>query len=176
MPAINVTVNTTQNMPVVVKVSDIATIVTTQNIPVTLSAATNIPTIVGIQGVQGIQGLTVVSNTADKIAGEVLSGNRAVMVNTDGKVYYADKNTLSHATKILGITHGSATLGATVSVQTYGVMTEPSWTWDMSLPIFLSTGGLLIQTAPTTGFMLMLGFPLSSSSMLIDIDKPIIKI
>lgn len=169
---IEAVVQSTLNIPVVLSTQSLPVVVDTTNTPVVISTA-SIPVVVGIQGPTGATGPSGAS-VLSKTAGETLGGNRVVMVDTDGKVYYADRSIVSHANKVLGLTQGAASVSTAVNVQTYGVMTEPSWNWDMTKPVFLSTTGLLTQTAPAAGFILMLGFPISTTSMLIDIDKPIV--
>lgn len=132
----------------------------------------SVPIVIGIQGPKG-----VISKTGDvvtRIAGENLSGHRVVAPGLDDKVYYADSLNLSQKNNVLGITTGAIMFNATGSIQTYGIMEELSWNWDMSRAIYLGINGFLTQNITATGFILQLGFPLSETSMFIDIKEPII--
>jgi hypothetical protein len=152
--------------------SDIlATIQLVDNIAATV--ADSMPSIDVVLGsAQGPPGpnTTLVSG----IASIALSGHRLVTVNGSGELIYADNTTASHATKVLGLTLGAASIGAATNVKTYGEVTEPSWTWTMDSPIYLGANGVLTQTAPATGFILIVGFPLSATTIFLDTQGPII--
>jgi hypothetical protein len=106
-------------------------------------------------------------------AGEALGGHRFVVLNDSGEAIYATNQTANHAHKIFGMTTGAANLAATATIQRQGAITEPSWNWTLNSPIFLSTSGQMTQTPPATGFSLIVGFPLSATSMYIAIREPI---
>lgn len=106
-------------------------------------------------------------------AGTDLSGHRAVVVDA-AAVFYADKDNIAHLANVIGITLGAASSGATATIQTGEEIIEPSWNWTMDQPIFLGNNGMLTQTAPTTGFALVLGFPVTSQIMFVRIGTPII--
>lgn len=112
-----------------------------------------------------------ISSPATQItAAENLGGHRVVTVEG----YYASKDTASDKFKVLGITTGAVSIGATATVTTYGTVTESSWNWTVGSPVFLSTNGQLTQTAPTSGFRTIIGVPLTTTSMFIDISEPLI--
>ena len=69
--------------------------------------------------IEGAVVTTASSSTVSKVAGQTLSGHRAVCVKSDGKVYYADADTPS-CKSVLGITTHSAAINETVAVQTTG--------------------------------------------------------
>lgn len=106
-------------------------------------------------------------------AGAALGGHRAVVIES-GTAVYADKDTPLHRASVIGITQGAASMGVQVAIQTYGELTEPSWTWTPKQPIFLAANGLLTQTVPTSGFQLILGFAISATTIFIDIKQAII--
>jgi hypothetical protein len=106
-------------------------------------------------------------------AGEALGGHRMVVLDDTGKAIYADNTVLSHANKVLGITTGAASMGATATIQTGGEMTEPSWLWALDTPIWLSSSGMLTQVAPVTGFSLIVAFPVSATKAIISLREPI---
>jgi len=165
VPTIPVVVTTPEPIPVVVN---------TTGVNISVDDAIQVPVVVGVQGPQGVAGETTVSDSVTKVAGEILGGNRGVTIGSNGKAYYADNTIVAHANKVLGVTKGSAILDANVDIQTYGVMVEPSWNWDLAKMIFIGPNGTLVQDMPASGFALVVGWPLSTTSMMIDIDKPII--
>lgn len=122
----------------------------------------------GPRGADGLPGGSVLSYPA----GEILSGHRMVVLE-NGELFYADKTIEVHATKVLGMTTGATMQGAIAAVQTGGEIIEPSWTWTLDVPVWLSTNGLLSQTPPTSGFSLIIGFPISSTKLLIRISEPL---
>ena len=110
--------------------------------------------------------------TTSATAGVDLGGQRVVVISS-GNAVYADNTDSTHTNKVLGITTGAATNGQSVMIQSHGEMVEPSWTWTLNQPVFLSTNGLLTQTPPTTGFSQIVGFPTSATSLFINIREPL---
>ena len=126
----------------------------------------------GKNGRQGEPGTSTDDAILSYEAGQILSGHRAVILDDD-KVYYADCTTPSHAKRVLGITTGAAMIGAMANIQVNGELTEPSWSWDLDVPVWLSTNGLLSQAPPSSGFSLIVGFPVSETKLLVRISEPI---
>ncbi len=125
----------------------------------------------GIQGVAGPQGSPgpqgLASTNFSAVAGETLGGTRAVYVAADGKAYYADPSA-STAKLLLGVTTGAAALGASVTIQTEGVLTEASWSWSATGSVWLTTTGQLTQTVPATGFLVQVGVPVGPTKLRIE--------
>lgn len=134
-----------------------------------------------IQGPQGIQGPKGDKGepggaTFERIAAVALGGHRVVLIDSQGKADYASNDTQAHASRIVGMTTGAADSGATTVIQSYGEITEPSWNWNTSLPVYLGTNGLLTQvapTAPSAKFSVVIGFPISSTTLFVNIGIPI---
>lgn len=101
-----------------------------------------------------------------------VGGNRAVRLDA-GDLIYADNTVPGDGNRVLGITVGAASAGSSALVQTEGLMEESSWSWTPDAPIYLSTTGLLTQTVPTSGFVLILGFATSPTQMMIEVKMPI---
>jgi hypothetical protein len=74
----------------------------------------------------------------------------------------------------IGIAANGATTGNTLSVQCTGEIVNPGWNWISGQPIFVGPGGVLTQTAPTTGFIQVVGYAVSSTAMLIDVQDLIV--
>lgn len=114
--------------------------------------------------------ITQGSGTASVIAAEALGGHRVVTMSGN----YASKDNADDKFNILGITQGAVISGGTATVTTYGVITESSWNWTAGLPVFLSTNGQLTQSAPTSGFRLIIGRAKSATTLFVDISEPIV--
>ena len=95
-----------------------------------------------------------------------------VIVGNDNKLYYADQSNPAHFNRVLGITTGAAARDSPASVRVGGIMTEPTWNWDLDKFIYLGANGLLTQTPPATGFLLEMGWPINPTSMMVDIKLP----
>ena len=106
-------------------------------------------------------------------AGETLSGHVVVVLNDSGEVVKADNTNADHLYRIAGITTQAISSGAVGYVQTYGQLTEPTWSWTMGLPVYMSTTGGLTQTPPSTGFLLKIGTPEDATTLFIRIGEPI---
>jgi len=107
-----------------------------------------------------------------KICGVNISGHKAVTVDSNGKVIYADNTIPSHATKVVGVTITAALTNEEVTIVPSGEIIEPTFNWLPDLPVFLGPNGLLTQTVPSSGFSLIIGFPTSQTSLLVDIKTP----
>lgn len=123
-------------------------------------------------GVQGPPGVPGASNQFEyAVAGQVLGGNRAVTTNSSGQLVYPDL--ALESSRVYGITTHSAVQGELVEVQITGTQTEPSWSWNVNLPVFVGLNGTLTQTIPTTGQVLAVGYPQSPVKLFIDRQPPI---
>lgn len=114
------------------------------------------------------------SNIFQKEAGVTLSGHRAVLLDMNNTAIYASNDMTAFGIRVLGITTTAAILGTDVNIQTAGEIIEPTWNWDVTKPIYLGLDGYLTQTPPSSGFVLIVGFPSSSTSIIVDIRDPII--
>lgn len=123
----------------------------------------------GIQGPPGIPGTSTQFEYV--VAGQVLGGNRAVTTNLQGQLVYPDP--ASTTSRVYGLTMHSALQGELVTVQIAGTQTEPSWSWDVTKPVFVGLNGVLTQTVPITGQTLVVGYPNSPTKLFIDRQPPI---
>lgn len=124
-------------------------------------------------GPQGPPGTGGTSSDLSIVAAIVLGGHRIVVPDSNGKAIYADNTISSHANKVLGMTTGAVAEGGTATVKTVGEITEVSWSWTLDTPVWLSANGLMTQTPPTTGFSLIIGFPISETKLFLDLREPI---
>ncbi len=115
-----------------------------------------------------------VSFTAD--AGEALSGHQAVVIDSAGLAFKADRSTPDNMFRIAGVTQGAAALGMPAQITSLGVLIEPSWSWIPGDPIFLGHAGALTQTPPPPGdgFQIVVGPALSATSMFVNPSSPLV--
>ena len=110
-----------------------------------------------------------------KTASTDINGHRVLAVDDDGKVLHADNTILWHRHNILGISKQAVSAGNQVEIAIEGdELTETSWNWDTQLPIYLSTDGLLTQTIPSNGFIVIVAETITSTTIRIKINNSII--
>jgi len=102
-------------------------------------------------------------------AGEILSGHRLVEIYEE-KAYYADNSSVNFGRKI-GLTKNAAELDASVTVLFFGEITHSSWNFDLTKPVFLGTNGALTQTKPETGYLLVIGKPINTTKLFVNIEN-----
>lgn len=107
------------------------------------------------------------------IAGRNISGHRVIKA-ADGKADYASSTVFDDANKVLGISAGAALAGSEATIKTSGVMTETSWNWNVNLPVFNGVDGLLTQSSPSVGYSLVVGIPISPTTILVSVKQPIV--
>ncbi len=129
------------------------------------------PASTGLQGPPGAAGDMVLT---DYLAGEALGGDRVVIAGDDSRLYYADNTNLAHLFRILGITTGAADPNAEANVRVGGIMTEPTWNWSLNQFIYLGRNGLLTQIIPAIGFLMVVGWPITPTKVMVDIKIPLI--
>lgn len=108
------------------------------------------------------------------LASGAIGGHRAVRAMFARHAQYAHHNDVAGASSILGITLHAAEAEAPINVAASGEIFEPSWAWVVDAPIFVGVAGVLTQTPPPTGFLLVVGVATSPTSMLVSIKQPII--
>jgi hypothetical protein len=133
----------------------------------------------GIPGIQGDRGLPGPpgGSALEYTAGSAIGGHRVVILNGDGQLTYASANDLTNIGRVIGITTMAADVGATCQVQNFDRLDEPSWNWDTTQSVYLGVDGLLTQQTPTlpdAKFSMVVGFPISSTSLFVNLREPII--
>jgi hypothetical protein len=126
---------------------------------------------VGLQGVGGESSLSVISQC---IAGEIISGHRAVY-NKNGSIYYADKDTEETVSGLLGISAGAALIGGAVNLVFAGPLIEPSWNWNYPAPIFIGNNGILTQAVPLSGWLIIIANSISPTTVWVNPKEPTLR-
>lgn len=107
-------------------------------------------------------------------AGTSLSGHRAVLLDDSGVLIYADSSTLSHAGSVLGVTLGAISSGESGDIVERGQIVEATWSWTPRAAIYLQPNGVLSQTPPSSGFVCVVGFAMTSTKMYVAVQPPVI--
>jgi len=108
-----------------------------------------------------------------KTAGAALSGHR-VVVTESGVLQYASNLVESHALSLTGLTLSAVSTGQSVELHTFGQLTDPSFSFDVTKAIYLGVDGSLIQIiAAAPAFVVELARPLSSDTLFWQPRSPI---
>lgn len=131
--------------------------------------------------IRGLKGDTGLSGAVTYVypAGQAIGGHRMVVLDATGQAIYASSAIASCANRVLGMSINAASIGDPITVQKFGELVEPSWNWQLDKLVYLSVDGQLTQVTPTQPidkFSLVVGFPISSTSLFINIGFPIILI
>ena len=126
---------------------------------------------VGPPGAGGESSLSVISQC---VAGEIISGHRAVY-KKNGSVYYADKDTEESVFGLLGISAGAALIGGAVNLVFAGELTEPSWNWVCPAPIFIGNNGILTQVTPASGWLVIIAKSISPTTIWVKPEEPTLR-
>lgn len=109
----------------------------------------------------------------DYLSGEVLTAYKVVYVDND-KVYYADKDNAGSAATAMGVlVYGVEDINLATSIRSVGELSIPTATFDLTKRIYLGDAGALVQTPPTTGTFLEVGFPVTTTKMFVKIGRAI---
>ena len=125
----------------------------------------------GLPGAKGDPGSAGVQ-TIQRQAAQAISGHTAVAVLADNSVVPASSDDPAHVA--IGITTGAVAVGGQATVHISGEISEPSWAWDVSRPIFVGIGGVLTQTAASSGIITIIGYPSSPTSIIVEVDSTLI--
>jgi len=123
----------------------------------------------GPRGPAGPAGGSVVSYPA----GEALSAGRVVVI-TGGSAFYFQPTNPAHKGMAVGITTTSAsTVGASVSIQLSGSVTDGSLPSLTNAQYWVGANGVVQTTPPSTGIAQKAGIGLGAHTLLIDFSTQI---
>ena len=111
--------------------------------------------------------LNSLSNIMAAVAGENISGGKAVIVYTDGLVYVYDISNEAHYGLSVGIAKTAATTGGAIDVFMNGIATEAGSGWVAGKKYYVSSTGVLTDTPPVTGLSKLVGVGTKTDSILI---------
>jgi len=116
-----------------------------------------------------VQVTTAESASFDIEADISISGGR-VIATDGGLATYADKD---DSLNVIGISLNAAAQGDNVTVITDGRMQIAGWGLTPDSTYFLGDTGNLTTTAPTTGRYQVVGYSISATEMIVNIQQPI---
>lgn len=121
----------------------------------------------GEQGIPGPAGGTALS----RVAGETLSALR-VVYEIDGEVFLLDSADDVHIDQLLGLTITSGNASENVNVQLVGAVDDASWSWTPGR-VYLGANGFLTQTPPDAGYLVLVGYAVSATRLILNIQDNI---
>ena len=98
---------------------------------------------------------------------------KVVISNGSGGILIADHTDLSNMNRVIGISISTGTTGSGIFVHKEGKITESSWSWTLGKSIFFDANGELTQTPQPTGFFMIIGRPLTSKSIEVEMESPV---
>lgn len=114
------------------------------------------------------------SSLESYVATVSLSGHVALTLDGAGHTIAADCRTSTHAATVLGVSIGAASAGSQITVRCIGLLESPGWGFTPGLPIYLGESGALVQAVPSSAlFIKQIGYALSASAVLIDLQPAI---
>lgn len=102
-----------------------------------------------------------------------ISAHKFVIVGNSG-LAYADRTTLTHQDKILGMTTTSAAAsGDPIDIVTSGKVSDPSLSFIPGA-VYLDTAGGYTQVRPTSGLWVIVGVAIDANTLDINIHLPVL--
>lgn len=128
----------------------------------------------GLRGARGAPGEPgpAGGSAFQRIAGETLSALR-VVYELNNQVFYLDLADTANIDQLLGVTLNAASPGAEINVQRSGIMDDNAWNWALGR-IWLGVNGTLTQTPATQGFDVLIGYAVSPTRIILNIQDPIL--
>jgi len=105
-------------------------------------------------------------------ASVTISANTAVAV-VNGQLVPAQSGVAAQLGNVVGISSNGGQTGTLIDVQQSGEMSLSSWNWVLGQPVYVGPNGPLTQTPPSSGFLQVVGVPLSATSISIGLQPPI---
>jgi hypothetical protein len=103
------------------------------------------------------------------VASTSLSALRCITTDGSGLAKYATPDSLANAV-VIGISTTAASTGQNITIKTSGQITDASWNWTKGA-IYLGANGVLTQTAPTGGSIIVhVAKAITATTLIIDID------
>lgn len=106
-------------------------------------------------------------------AGETIHGRRIVRAE-DGEAFHPLLSDPLHALGCVGLALNSAAESDIVSIRQRGQVTDSGWSWSAGL-VYCDDEGVLTQSAPPTGWFLIVGRAVAADTIDIDLQLPVIR-
>lgn len=111
-----------------------------------------------------------VSSKIYKLAGEIINGGCALMLNSDNKVYKFDINNPSHAGKFVGMSDRAVVQNESCPVTVTGVYENDMIGYVPGTRYYISATSILTSTPPTTGILHCVGVGAGVRKVLLNND------
>jgi hypothetical protein len=112
---------------------------------------------------------------AEYIAGAALSGHRVLVLNSLGQAEYASADSLADAVRLAGVSLTAASSGASITVQSAGLVEHSGWTFTPGALVYLGLAGALVESLPPGAvFSQVIGRALSATRLLVQLQPPIV--
>jgi hypothetical protein len=100
-------------------------------------------------------------------AGAIINGGKAVMIDTDGKIYPFDISDPYHYDKYLGIAQTSTIVDDLCTVVITGKVTALGQSWVAGTPYYIASTSFLSSTPPVSGFTKQVGIGVDVDTIII---------
>lgn len=130
---------------------------------------------VAMQGPRGIQGPPGPAGGASTVTvgAAPLSGHSAVAIDSSGLLVPADVSLAAHRGAILGVVANAYSPGDDAVVQTGYLLEHGGWSWALG-PVFVGAAGALTQAPPGNAlFAQVIGYAVSPTRIVVDVQPPI---
>jgi hypothetical protein len=128
---------------------------------------------VAASGLQGPAGPASTDSVLTLSATLAIGGHKVAKADSGG-ISPASSDSPGDYGRVIGVSIGAAAQGSQAQIQTRNIITDTSWTWS-SGPIFLGLAGALTQTPPAIGIYQQVAVAMSTTSILVDIQDPILR-
>lgn len=105
--------------------------------------------------------------------GQPINALRCVMLNSAGSLVTCSGSDPSSFSRMLGLLVASALPGDQVSPVRSGLVTDSSWAWDTSLPVYVGDLGALTQDLAGLAYIQIAGYPETATSVYMDVEDAI---
>lgn len=118
---------------------------------------------------------TVLANSYDYIAGEVLGGHKVIYLK-DNKVYLASNNNFECFNRVIGITKNSAIENGVISIaKNNDTISLTGWGLVPNTLYYLGTNGAITYIQPMNGIVQLVGIAKNENELEININLPIVR-
>lgn len=112
-----------------------------------------------------------VATRTGKIAGEVIPGHRAVIIENN-LVYLFDPANINHYGRVAGISNNTANIGGEVEIITEGEILK-GITFTPNKPYYAIANGVLTDALPTANNRQVIGFAVDTNNLVVRIGRPV---
>jgi hypothetical protein len=170
-----------QSLNVLLNAYNKGTLTGTTTVTTTSSGAAGGGGTSGTSGTGGTGASTATELTTSEASGASAgapTGQRQVMLTgtVSGGLVVSTKGVLADVTEpfeALGIALQSGNAGTAIYFAPDGIVEESGWTWTPDLPVFLGSAGALTQVVPQTGYIMVIGFAQSPTTILVRLGSPV---